>query len=282
MTSMATAGRFEGGRAVGAAFAVLGKRWLALATLYVCLSVAPLIAGTLLRPTAATVAHDANAFALYCAITVGLIIVGWFRDAAIVSVALQPAQAGSTLWRGLADAASSLPAMLPIWLIADAPAALPLWMLRTPTKAGASLATIGAESLLIAIGTWLLRVILTVIWGIVVPVVIAERRGTFASVARSVRLMTGARWPFLALYIVTQVVAAIPAILTGFVLAFVIATRGASAASVLQTERLLVLAPVLLAGIVGLVWYVVVATSYREMRRAHDGLPADDAADVFT
>ena len=113
-------------------------------------------------------------------------------------------------------------------------------------------------------------IIVAVMWSVATPALVEERQGVFASLARSRALTKGARWPIfgliliyvLALLIIGSLQATIMFAFTGFMLGAVVLNAVGSA-------------------VLALVWSVVAAAIYIELREVKEGTGVDRLAEIF-
>ena len=119
-------------------------------------------------------------------------------------------------------------------------------------------------------------VMLSIAWAVVVPVLVVEKTGVFATFGRSAELTKGHRWKIFGLYLAIAVLS--------MVLGFAILPL--SSAMTTANEGLLAMAPVMaLQGVVKVVVATIsaagVAAVYYELRAAKEGIGPEQLASVF-
>lgn len=259
---------FEVGRVVRRSASIVRGRWFELLVLTYVVGWGPLRIIAYTRPDGYRAgSHDLAAFGLTAAVSIGAGL--------IQNVALAMIMAASL--RGHADSPGSsiskvlraLPALFPVWIALQLNTVWGLWAswinLAQALRSGARLVRfIAAESML----ELTLAVVATAAVGVLIPVVIEERRGLLWSTSRAFRLMQGARWKVIALlmlYILAVALLSIPAAVLR------LSHAGTAAAWVTS----------LLSAAMGALWCVVVAASYLELRETKEGAPHDQTAETF-
>jgi len=137
----------------------------------------------------------------------------------------------------------------------------------TPT---ASVSTRLTETGLWSFGLLSFTIFTTLAFGISAPVLAVERPSVLATLGRAFRLMSGHRWSFFGLLMIS-----------GIAFALVAATEQAVLGSALRTNPIVQAANLFIVGQLAIAWAVIVAASYRELVRIKEGWRAPDVADVF-
>jgi len=221
--------------------------------------------------------QDAQAFAVHVAVVLGLIFVRCFSTAAVVSASLAR---GGNAASAISSVLLALPTLLPIWL-ADSWGTI-WWLWDSWTGLLVKLVesqdlSVPPSSLLLAI-----RFVQTVgpiasvaLLGLLSPVVLAERRKLFDGVFRTWRLMSGARWRVVALYVMVTAALFACASIDGAIQRTFL--RGAPP----TTSATFGWAMTAVYDCVGALWSVMAASAYLELRRVKEGEPAEEVAQVF-
>jgi hypothetical protein len=126
---------------------------------------------------------------------------------------------------------------------------------------------VGVASILLVVP----GVIVAVMWSAAIPVLVEERNGVFASLARSRTLTKGSRWPIFAL-ILLYILALM--IVGGLQATIMIASSGFSLIAVLINA--------VGSAVLALVWSVVAAAIYIELREVKEGVTVDRLAEIFS
>lgn len=114
-------------------------------------------------------------------------------------------------------------------------------------------------------------IIVAVMWSVAIPVLVEERDGVFASLARSRVLTKGSRWPIFGLILL-------------YVLALMI-IGGLQVTIMLAFSSFSIIAVLINAvgsAVLALVWSVVAAAIYIELREVKEGVTAERLADIFS
>jgi len=261
-------------------FGVVRQRWLSLALLTYGLGFAPRL---VLRLTVSSSyhrgSHDVRAFAIYCAESLGVLLLLQLSRWAVTSVALASKGRG----RLLAEACSvlgMLPTLLAVWLVSDYDVFWSFWFAWTNPLDGLIHARAFDENVLVLIVLLnslipLIISLLTVTTlGVLTPVILAERKPFASAVIRTWRLMRGSRGRILALYAVilgAEFVGGLPETV------LVIAQRGNHGGNLLFVSWV--------EGAVGdaieAFWAVILASAYLELRLLREGPPHEQLAQVF-
>ena len=137
----------------------------------------------------------------------------------------------------------------------------------TPTG---SVSTRLMETGLWSFGLACVTIFTTLAFGIAAPVLAVERPSVLATLGRAFRLMSGHRWSFFGLLVLSTIAVVLVA-----------ATEQAVLGSALRTNPIIQVANVFVFGQLAVAWAVIVAASYRELIRIKEGWRAADVADVF-
>ncbi|QKC84406.1 hypothetical protein [Mesorhizobium sp. NZP2077] len=240
--------RFRIGRVLGDSFAVIGRNFI------LCFGVALVFLGLprfLIKFTAwkwlAGLEQHAPQRMVF-AVAAGLIamVLAAVLQAALVRVAIEDLNGKRPATRDCIGTALSvlLPA-IGISLLTTLGAALGLLLLIVP------------------------GIILFLRWSAAAPVLVQERRGVFASMARSSDLTEGSRWALLGLWVIVIVAASAMEL----VMARILPAVGAIAAlslDALDTTLIYMLSSIL------------PAVSYVELRRVKEGASVDELAEIFS
>jgi len=116
-------------------------------------------------------------------------------------------------------------------------------------------------------------------WGLIAPVAVVERCNARAAFSRSWALLSGNRWILAWLDIAMIMIGAIP-MLAAFPLSHTIAgAMGVTSAKTYLPYSLL--AADLLSSIMGMLWLMMTAVSYRQLRSGAAAAMQDNISDVF-
>ncbi len=256
------------GRALGDAFAVVGRRWSWMLTAIVLVAWAPQVLVMFgYAPIIARLRVAANDPWVSIGFTSVVLLVGLYMRATVTALALDQS---ASMARALAAAATAIPALAPLWLVALAPNLTRMALQRLTHV------SLVQQAAIVPLINWPLAIILTLTLGVFTAVAVAEQRGLVGTVARTARLMSAGRWGFLGLYLIFQLVAAIPGV--GMTLVYRLMPMSGDIALVSQLRSLSV---ELLSDAVQALWAVVAAMGYRQFRRQIDGPGAAEAADIF-
>lgn len=120
-------------------------------------------------------------------------------------------------------------------------------------------------------------VILYIMWSVATPALVEERRGVFGSLARSRELTKGARWRIFGVLLVLLVIYWLFSAIVGFgALA-----SGASLDAPQGMSIAMLISSAILGLLMNLLWGVVQASLYVELRDARDGPAADRLEEIF-
>jgi hypothetical protein len=256
------------GRALGDAFAVVGRRWPWMLATILLVAWAPQVLMMFgYAPIIARLRVAANDPWASIGFTAAALLVALYMRATVTALALDE---GASMSRVLAAAATAIPALAPLWLVALAPT-LTRMALRQQTHL-----SLIAQAVIVPVITFPLAIILTLTLGVFTAVAVCEQRGLVGSLARTARLMSAGRWGFLGLYLIFQLVAAIPGVAMTFV--YRLMPMSGDIALISQLRSLSV---ELLSDAVQALWAVVAAMGYLQFRRQIDGPGAAEAADIF-
>jgi hypothetical protein len=257
------------GRALGDAFAVVGRRWPWMLAAILLVAWAPQVLVMFgYAPIIARLRVAANDPWVSIGFTSVVLLAALYMRATVTALALDQ---NASMARALGAAAAAIPALAPLWLVALAPN-LTRVGLRQLTHA--SFAT---QNVIVSAVTWPLAFILALTLGVFASVAVAEQRGLLRTVARTTRLMSAGRWGFLGLYLIFQLAAGV--LTLGSTLLY--SLMPISGAVALSTE-LRSLSVEMLSDAVQALWAVVSAMCYRQFRRQIDGPSAGEAADIFS
>ncbi|MFI4933515.1 MAG: hypothetical protein ACHP7N_02760 [Caulobacterales bacterium] len=268
---------FDVGRVVGASLGVIRRRWLPIAVIILLRWALGVTYSFQNLPSYKRGSHDPGAFAIYCAVSAAFMFVAWLKSAAITSVALEQAVDRSPLIEAVGDALRSFPTLLPFRLVDELSTGVDLWLLWAATD---SAFHFGLDYWLRELAYWVFGLTVTAFWGLTVPIVLAERQGILSSLRRSAALLSLARWRFLAMLLLITVVAVLADFAHSALTFFIIRNLPETSWSVFS--RYDHLAGDLLSSILDAIWFVIVAMSYREFCRLHDGAEHDQIGRVFT
>jgi hypothetical protein len=225
--------------------------------------------------------HDAPRFVLLVAMALGFICLRWARDIAVTSTVLQPALSRPSISLAFGQTLRTLPTLLPFALLTEFPPLIPsLW--RDWSGFGRSVDQMIQFSLLVAAGALICGLLVTLSWGLIVPVVVAEQEGLVLSLGRAWRLLSGDRWRFLALFVAILVAGALPGMIgTAVVLPIIRSMVIHGLDNALVYVRIETAVTGILGVIVIATWQVTVAVAYLELRRLKEGVVLGDVAEIF-
>jgi hypothetical protein len=261
------------GRALAGAFAVVGRRWPWVLAAILLVAWAPQVLVMFgYTPIITRLRVAASDPWVSIGFTSVALLVGLYMRATVTALALD---LHASMPRALGAAATAIPALAPLWLVALAPN-LTRGALRQLAHAPFTAGNVAAQNVIVAAVTWSLAFVLALTLGVFAAVAIAERRGLLGTVTRTARLMSAGRWGFLGLYLIFQLAAAIPAV--GMTLVYRLMPMSGDIALISQLRSLSV---ELLSDAVQALWAVVAAMCYLQFRRQIDGPGAAEAADIF-
>jgi hypothetical protein len=256
------------GRALGDAFAVVGRRWPWMLAAILLVAWAPQVLVMFgYAPIITRLRLAANDPWVSIGFTFVVLLVALYMRATVTVLALDQS---ASMSRALAAAATAIPALAPLWLLGLAPS-LTRMALRQLTHL-----SLIAQAEIVPVITWPLAIVLTLTLGVFTAVAVSEQRGLVGTVARTARLMAAGRWGFLGLYLIFQLVAAIPGVGMTFVYRLM-----AMSGDIALVSQLRSLSVELLSDAAQALWAVVTAMCYRQFRRRIDGPDAAEAADIF-
>lgn len=272
--------RFEIGRVIGESLRVFRRKWRTILSLAVAVWAIAVAQSVSRIATYSHGSHDPRAFAKYWAFAIAFVCVGWLKDAAVVSVALQRPADDRPLAHAVRGGLGVFLPLLPFHALAAGPALLwnagSNWLLRVPV--------LQLMQIDVAAGVvfWLYGLVLTALFGLVTPVMLVERCALIEALRRSMVLLSGGRWRFLGLSVLMDIIGALPVTFGGAMMAAVMVRfpqlRGATGSPFFQVESAGV---ALLASLLAALWMVMTAVSYREFRRLREGAPHDELAAIF-
>jgi hypothetical protein len=209
---------------------------------------------------------------------VGLLLawaaIQWLRDTAIVAAAVLPPPRPPIGAAALA-ALRSFPALLPPRLLVFAPVLAvqfgQRWWLKGHTLQAAAVASE------IGVAVLLLRLAVAAVWGLIIPVAVAERCGPLAAMGRSAALLAGNRWRWVALEFGVTVASALPAFVATLLISLLVHGRGMG-----DYFRYEAWIASVLASLIAAFWMTMTAAAYQQLIHTRKGLPAGgDIADIF-
>ena len=265
---------------LGRSFAIVRDRWLVLVLFVFGLGWAPVhVVFLTVHSGYQRGSHDLGRFAAQCALWLANSAIWYFSTATVVRAAL-PAEREASPLPAIMAVIAALPMLFPIWLSDQYDTLLSFWLSWTDVIARIVGRSHARGDLLMAF-VWVrlatdiaISLAAAGAVGVLMPVVLAERRGLIGSLARTWRLMAGSRWRFVALFLLYCAV--------GFAIGFLRTTFqiGRSHGGTEFEVALNWVVGALDAGIDGF-WAVIVAGCYLELRVIRDGPPHDQAAEVF-
>lgn len=220
-----------------------------------------------------------SSFAASEVYAIALTALDCLKNAAIVAVALSPADGRRPLARAVRAALRVFLPLLPFYVLANGP--LMLWwgwsdwfLPNTPVSSPLWLGSIFATLVIYDLG-------LTAFLGLVVPAALVEGGSAFASMRRSAAFLRSGRWRFLGLWVLVNLLNLVIAFIIPIgvdALAFGFANTPLGMREVLRDWFLV---GGLIGALVSALWPVVTAVSYQEFRRLHEGAAEDHAADTL-
>ena len=139
--------------------------------------------------------------------------------------------------------------------------------------------TLGAVvAVVLAIALVVLFIWLYLRWSLAVPVVVIERGGVFASLRRSAELSRGHRGKLFGIILLMSVIAIAATIALSFV---VVAAAGLSGLAPDAVGALAAIVNYLVQVVVAILFALMVAVAYYELRRIKEGIGVSDIARVF-
>jgi hypothetical protein len=266
--------RFDVGRVISRSFAVGRERWLTLTLLILGVGFTPiLIARSVAEPKHHVAAHDLGGLAVNGAWSLGPALLQHFALAAVVRASVGPKEEAGFI-ATVRSVLIASPILFPAWLASEYDTFFSLWndwtqTFRLPPGLWARLVFLfGGLGLDIAVAAVAVAAV-----GVFTPVALSEHGDIRRSLIRSWRLMSGGRRGVVALYLVLFVVVVIISAVGG-IAAIWLRSGGTPNAVVGWTVRAL-------STVVIDFWGVLVAVSYLDLRRLHDGALPDQLAEVF-
>jgi hypothetical protein len=262
------------GRVIAASLGLVRRRWLAVALIVAAwwmLGLGEHYAHHLWPDRGG--AHDPRGFALREAVYVVDLALRWTLDAALVAVALQPPGQGSVT-KALGVALKAFPALLPFRIVSSfLSVSSDIWLLAFANLPDEQLGYIelGVSAVLVLTG-----LMMTAAWGVIVPVVLAERRSPITAFSRSWRLLAGNRWKLVILSVLMGAIQVAPA----FLVAPLAALFREPHAFHLYLQYVLPIAGAV-GSIVEAIWLVMTAVAYMELRWLKEGATPAEAVEVF-
>ena len=273
----ATVPRLDLGRVIGRSFAIIRERWRVLGffvLVYLAISWVFRFATPDFRQPGS---QDPQRFAVGVAFTIALTFVVWLRTSALVATALAPPSARRSARGALELALQGFPTLLPFFLVAALPDfAQTLWV----RWSGFAPNQIAKASLALSAGRTIYALAIAGGWGVLIPVVLAEKEGLGPSLARAWRLLSGDRWRFVALYVIASVVGFAPTMIADVIMVPI--ALGMHATHRLGDYFRVQMAVVgALSVVVNAAFQVMVAVAYLELRRVREGVGVEEASEIF-
>jgi hypothetical protein len=258
---------------------VVKRQWLVLLLLILLFDWAQQVPlGFFPLPRTAWGSHDYGLWELKALRTIGSDLLPWLGSAAVAAVILARTREEKSLLSAIAAGLRAYPTLLPFWLVTAGDDWWNVWF--GWMQINHPLSWIEGHFLLLGfapLALLLAGLLLTAALGLFTPVVVAERRGFVASLRRCWTLMSGSRWPVVALLVMVQ--GAMIAIDLLYRPVFAILGDPLRQSGLTDAARWFGLAWGLLTSVLGASWWIVVPVCYRELSGASE--PAD-LADVFT
>lgn len=269
---------FEIGRVLRRSLVVTRERWPTLLTLTFGLQWgAPRVLGLVVHSSYRSGSRDVAGFVLVVALTLANSLIFYISRAALMQCALQPTRESSPI-AAVKSLVAVLPTLAPIWLAQEYATVWRLW--SRWTDLGATLIrSAGANAILALVeGPILIEAAITLAaaaaFGVFTPVVIVERRNLVAALGRAGALLRGARWKFVAIFLlfgVAEIAVSAPQ------LALQIGRLGPHTIAMQITAWITSAA----SDGVSAFWAVVIAVAYEELRNVREGAPHNRLAEVF-
>jgi hypothetical protein len=274
MALTATAPALDIGRVLATSLGLIRRRWPAMLVfllIFWALQVGYSFARTA-RP--ASVSVDLRTLSWDVGLSLAWALIEWLRDSAIVAASVVPSPRPPIAAAAVA-ALRSFPALLPYRLLVFAPVlAVQLgqrWWLKGHMLQAAAIVSGLALAVLV------LRLAAAAVWGLIVPVAVAERCGPLAAMGRSAALLAGNRWRWVALEFGVTVASGLPAFVATLLISFLIHGRGTGAYFRYEAWIASVL-----ASLIAVFWMTMTAAAYQQLIHTRKGLPAGgDIADIF-
>ena len=278
MTSTdATVPRLDLGRVIARSFSIIRQRWPVLGFFvlaYLAISWIVRFATPVSRQPGS---QDPQRFAVGVALTIALTCIVWLRTSALIATALAPPSVRRSARGALEGALRAFPTLLPFFVVAALPDFAQTFWVRW---SGFAPNQIAKASLALSAGRTIYALAIAAGWGVLIPVVLAEKQGLGPSLARAWQLLSGDRWRFLALYVVASVVGFMPAMIASVIMVPIAlgmhVTHGL--ADYFRVELGVTGA---LSVVVNATFQVMVAVAYLELRRAREGVGVEEASEIF-
>jgi hypothetical protein len=256
------------GRALGDTLGIVGQRWPTMLAAILLVAWAPQVLLIFeYAPITAKLGLAARNPWVSIGFTSVILFAALYMRATVTALALDQI---ASMSRALAAAATAIPALAPLWLVALAPNLTRMALGQLPHL------SLAIQSVVVSAISWPLVLILALTLGVFASVAVAEQRGLLGTVARTARLMSAGRWGFLGLYLIFQLAAGV--LTVGVTLLYSLMPMSGAIALVTELRSLSVS---LLSDGVQALWAVVAAMCYRQFRRQIDGPGAAEAADIF-
>ena len=138
---------------------------------------------------------------------------------------------------------------------------------------------LGVGLLLVVVGFF---VFLTMLW-VAIPVAVVERPGVMASLKRSLYLTKGNRWRIFALFLLVAIAQSMIGFGVLLVLGGVMAVGGAAlgGAGLVGTAVLFIVGSVLMNAFFSIMYAVIIAITYFDLRNLKEGAGLEEIASVF-
>jgi hypothetical protein len=269
------------GRVISGGFSVIQRRWPVLGV-FVLGSLALDWAEDLthfVRYKAGS--HELPSFAVYIGDSLVLLLVAWLRDIGLTGAAVQPASPRPSVAVSLGAAFRALPTLLPVAIVVALPSLIPnYWLMWTGFDDGVRVTHFAEILIYSSVAATIFWLALAAGWGLLIPVVVVERRRLIPALGRAWNLISGNRWRLLALFVVVGVIGSLPGILGPIVTLPITEAIHYSGrlADFRSVERLVSRA---FEVIVASVWPVMTGVIYLELRRLRDGIADGDVSEIF-
>jgi hypothetical protein len=268
----ATAHRPDIGVALRDTWSALCQRWPAMFGLMVLLAAAPTIADQVLLIDLYRGPLDAAPTATVAALRLAgvaapFLLLTWWGTS-VLSLALDSlGGARRSLLATLGEALRAAVILLPVrvaesWAFWILPF-MPLrenWQWRSPAE----------------FGVFVTGLALIAVWGVLGPVVVAERRGLLSAFGRAARLMSGARWPLVASYVAMRALVTLPYLMLPLLM-ITFGTLGVGRQVLFGGNLVMIVLRLVISAPFG----VFEAAYYRQLCRMSDGVAPGEAALVF-
>jgi hypothetical protein len=263
----------------------LAQSWAAIAAITVALAWLPDLAWNLVPwPRFLSLAQPIERIEFHLARNAATLPLEWLACAAITCVVVARSTEGRRPIEACLRAGGAYVTLLPYWVIgaSDNWSNLAMaWFFSTKPKPWMRQHLLQATSLEEAalLVPLLLGVLLAVAVGILVPTVMAERRGLTGSLRRSWSLLSGSRWAFLGLLLLVQLAPTLVGLASHPIIEA--AGAGQSTQGWAGPKPYIGWSFYLAQCLVSAVGWTALAVAYLELRRLRDGPDPDELQEVF-